>query len=114
MTGSWYLPPEILMMGLPVLVMAMSWRFRDWTRGTEVFANWVPDLASCLCRAMLLAIWLIFAWNEGIYRLYSPNGQQCEVQPDFRDLLAEGAHGLVRQQTASLAPASSCVSSKRH
>ena len=51
------------MMGLPVLVMAMSWRFRDWTRGIEVFANWVPDLASCLCRAMLLAIWLIFAWN---------------------------------------------------
>jgi hypothetical protein len=62
-TGSWYLPPEILMMGLPVLVMAMSWMFRDWTRGTDVFANWVPDLASCLCRAMLLAIWLMFAVN---------------------------------------------------
>jgi hypothetical protein len=29
LTGSWYLPPEILMMGLPVLVMAMSWMFRD-------------------------------------------------------------------------------------
>jgi hypothetical protein len=55
-TGSWYLPPEIL-------VMAMSWMFRDWTRGTDVFANWVPDLASCLCRAMLLAIWLMFAVN---------------------------------------------------
>ena len=129
--GESYLPPEILMMGLPVLVMAMSWRLRDWTRGSEVFAKWGPDLASCLCRAMLLAIWLILAWIR-VYidctsRMVS-NARYSQPSPlgDFRDFprrtnvetlqyaAAEAKHRPGIEQAASLSRTpSTCESFKR-
>lgn len=58
----------------------------------------------------------------GIYRLYVPNGQQCEVQPsksarrvgDFRERLLLPDGGRCVHAAASLRAPSTCVSSKRH